>query len=394
MKIVHISLRGPYTDNWGYQENILPRIQKKLGNDVTLIVECRKYTSNGKIVETESGRYTLDDGIEVIRIKPDNKYMIRSLNNMLKPYPLFSLLKELKPDLIFVHCLGYGEYLNDIYRYKKKIDPECTLLTDTHEYDSISSPLPTGWKGKLIFKYNINQWRKMYPLYDTVFGITPECIDFAIKYRCAPKDKMKLLPLGYDPGLCNWEKRELIRSEFRKKHSIPKESIVIIHGGKIEKRRKTPETIEAVRRLNNPKVKLVIFGGIADYMKQEVEELLEKNKDFVIYLGQLSPENYYNAYLASDIALFPGGQSVLWQEAIGCGLPLVVGYAKGIEYLDCGGNIKFIKDISAEGITHVLKNVITNDTYKKMIEVAKTSGRDFFSYERISNLITDRVKEH
>ena len=47
MKIVHIAPNAPYNDNWGYQDNLLPRYQKKLGHDVTVIITNKMHTLDG-----------------------------------------------------------------------------------------------------------------------------------------------------------------------------------------------------------------------------------------------------------------------------------------------------------------------------------------------------------
>lgn len=50
MRIVHIAPNAPYNNYWGYQENLLPKYQKKLGHEVILIVSNTEH-KNGKIVE-------------------------------------------------------------------------------------------------------------------------------------------------------------------------------------------------------------------------------------------------------------------------------------------------------------------------------------------------------
>ena len=51
MKILHISPNCVYNDYWGYQENLLPKYQRRLGHEVSIIVPCKKY-NEGKIETT------------------------------------------------------------------------------------------------------------------------------------------------------------------------------------------------------------------------------------------------------------------------------------------------------------------------------------------------------
>ena len=391
MKIVHVALAGPYTDNWSYQDNILPRVQHRQGHEVTVIATCFKHENDDRIVPTPPGDYHLDDGVRVIRVPLSQTGLRGKLNRFLRPYNIYPLLRSLQPDLIMLHSLGIGESNRQIERFIKE-NPTCILVGDNHMYNTLDAVRETTLKMRIIDRYYHNARKRLYPYYKKVFGITPACVDFAIKKYGIDASKVALLPLGFDPELCLWQQRDMIRKAFREKHGIKEEETVIIHGGKIIPRRKTPETIQAVQMLNSAKVRLVIFGAISPEMKPLVEPLLEKYKENVLYLGSVKPEVYNEAYLASDLALFPGGQSVLWQEAIGCGLPILVGNDDYLDYLNQGGNAEFIDDTSICGIYKKLTEVLAPEKYHAMKLAAENDGRDFFSYERIAKLITDCVE--
>ena len=51
MKIVHIVPKAPYNDNWGYQDNLLPKYQRKMGHEVTVIT-TNTMQQDGKIINT------------------------------------------------------------------------------------------------------------------------------------------------------------------------------------------------------------------------------------------------------------------------------------------------------------------------------------------------------
>lgn len=71
MKILHIAPSSTYNDNWGYQENLLPKYQKKIGNEVALIVNTFYHAPDGRR-ETSECDYFLNDGVRVIRKKKKN----------------------------------------------------------------------------------------------------------------------------------------------------------------------------------------------------------------------------------------------------------------------------------------------------------------------------------
>ena len=93
MRILHISPNAPYNDYWGYQDNLLPKYHKKLGNDV-MIITTNTMHKDGKIVGTECADYELDDGVRVVRLA-------------IKKYP-YHIMTNLSARLI-----GAERYIND-----------------------------------------------------------------------------------------------------------------------------------------------------------------------------------------------------------------------------------------------------------------------------------------
>ncbi len=67
MKILHICQY--YNDGYGYQENLLPRYQKKLGHDVKVITSDRmSYFSGGKKTKIVGTGHFGDAGVPVERL--------------------------------------------------------------------------------------------------------------------------------------------------------------------------------------------------------------------------------------------------------------------------------------------------------------------------------------
>ena len=70
MRIVNIAPSAPYNDYWGYQDNLLPKYQKKLGHDVTMIT-TNLIHKDGSIAEIPCDDYFLKDGVRIIRLKKE-----------------------------------------------------------------------------------------------------------------------------------------------------------------------------------------------------------------------------------------------------------------------------------------------------------------------------------
>lgn len=385
MKILHIHLLGPYTDNWGYQENVLPRIQYNQGHEVTVLTNCQKHLPDNSIINVAPGEYIVDEGVHVIRIKMRKHTKKVAVNSYLFDYPLKKYLNKINPDVILLHGLGLGITNFYIKNYVAK-HRECRLYGDVHEnYNNVSSNKRDVLH--IILRTFSNHCRKiLYKYYESVLCLTDDCKKFAIEQYKVNESKTILFPLGYDPYLINWKNRFDIRNEIREKYGIDEKEIVIIHGGKIIPRRNTDIAIKAFEQINIKNKRLLIFGTISDEILSEIKSLIDRNSD-IIYLGNLSQKDYLEHFLASDIAFFPGGQSVLWQEAIGCGLPLVIKKWSNIEYLNRGGNVIAVDGSDYMEYAKQLNYIINSHYYREMAQIAETAGRDFFSYERISNIM-------
>lgn len=389
MRIVHIQLRAPYTDNWGYQENILPRCQVRIGDEVTIITTNKTHRNNGTIVEVDEGRYTLDDGVIVIRIKARKKFFSKSVGNIFGSYRFYEMLVELSPDIIFVHGLYTSiDSVKQLINYKKRNPKKCIILADTHAY-GFEATSKKNFLRRMVRFWERKSLKKELSYVKRIYGVTPECVEYANRFYGIPDDMLELLPLGFDPAIVKYECLGEIRKNIREKYQYTNEDIVIVHGGKIIPRRKTEVAINVCKEIwkNNPHVKLVIFGDIADDMRAYIERLLNDNKSFATYLGHLNQQEYYELFVGSDIAFFPGAQSVLWQEAIGCGLPIAICNDLGLEYLDRGGNVIYFENDNIDEMIYKLTQVINDKEYLKMHDIAVSLGRDFFSYEEMAKRI-------
>lgn len=389
MKIVHICLNGPYTDNWGYQENIIPKYHKKFGNKVIVIAQNQKHIDTGEIVEAKCADYYLEDGVRVIRVAKQKMFNMKFVN-VFSPYDIYTLLLDLKPDFIMVHGLIGSISALNVGKYIRKNNRKCIAVADIHQ-DYYNSNVENNTKGRVLAFVHRFLNKRMFPYYKKVFYVAPSCKKKAEEYYRVPKNLLELLPLGCDTELINISNRESVRKEIRSKYNLNEDDIIVCHGGKLDFKKKTLELIYAIKKLNqeNSKVKLIIFGSFADKSKARIEKEILKNNDYIIFAGMLKPEEYYNIYLASDIAAFPGGQSVLWQQAIACGLAMLVKRHTGIEYLDLGGNIAFFDNDSIEEIYNKLSGIILDNQYKEMKKVAEEKGAQYFSYERISKQVLD-----
>ena len=102
-------------------------------------------------------------------------------------------------------------------------------------------------------------------------------------------------------------------------------------------------------------------------------------------IGWIEPSKLYDYLFASDLAFFPGTHSVLWEQAVGVGLPCVFKRWKGIHHVDVGGNCIFIENGIEDEIREVLLKIYNNKTiYNNLKDIAIEKGIPEFSYFKIA----------
>ena len=381
MKIVHLCLCGPYNDNWGYQDNIIPKYNKKDGHDVTVItsilINSRKHEGYEKI---SPGEYYLDDGVKVVRI-PFKKFFIDKISERLRIYEgLSKKLQEEKPDVIFVHGVQFWD-IRTVVRYKKK-HPNVKIFADNHaDYiNSAKNFLSKYILHRVIWKSGV---KKFMPYCEKIFGVTPNRCDFLMEMYNVPKNKIELLVMGADTEKIDFAHKDEIRKKIRRNLSLADDDFVLITGGKIEKNKNIHHLMEAVNEIADEKLKLIVFGTPSEEMKDVFEKL--SSTSFIRKIGWIDADDVYNYFLASDMAVFPGRHSVLWEQAVGTGLPCIFKKWKGQTHVDVGGNCIFIENGTKEEIKSAIKSILTDrETYNRMSKVAREKGVVLFSYENIS----------
>lgn len=372
MKIVHVIIAATYKEGLGYQENILPAKHVQLGL-TTHVVTYDRNIPNG-------GDYINDDGVHVTLL-PINKSKysrIRYISPFLcRTEGLYFYLDKIMPDILFVHGLQSIDSLI-ISRWCKK-HPYVKLYVDQHA-DYYNSPIHKfsirmyykfvyGYIAKKLSKYAIKFW-----------GVTPWRVDYMQKVYHINPDKTDLLVMGGDEKLVDWDNRNIIRKEYRKKYNISEHAFLIVTGGKIDKAKNIHILIDSILNLKINNVNLLIFGSLS----KEMEECcIPKFKENIQYVGWLDSKQVYPYFLAADLVVFPGTHSVLWEQAISCGVPgIFKDWEGGFNHIDCGGNVILLSEVSVDSLSNEIKNLVDNidNRYSKMKDVAENKARDVFSY--------------
>lgn len=379
MKVVHICLCGPVSDNWNYQENMLTKYQVKLGHQVTLIAPQWAWGNDGKLVKVLKTNYFDNDGVKIIRLPiyggKDVMYKFKRYKELIQ-----SIDSEM-PDILFIHNVQFLD-IRLIAQYVS-VNPSIKVFVDNHADFSNSA---RNWLAKHILYGML--WRScahiIMPYVTKFYGVLPSRVDFIKNVYKVPSDKVDLLVMGADDELVELYNSKMVISKIRSTYGVEKDDFLIVTGGKIDAfKTQTLLLMEAITKIKNKRIKLIVFGSVSPELMEQVSNFCKN--DSIQYIGWISSDESYKYFAAADLVVFPGRHSVFWEQVVGLGIPMICKYWEGTTHVDLGGNVKFLYRDSVEEIQGELEKIIYSlDQYEKMRIVAKEKGMKVFSYKEIA----------
>ena len=381
MRVLHCCLANFYIDDYGYQENILPKMHKLQGHEVYVLASTETYFDNITLGYVEPKSYKTHDGIPITRI-PYVKWLPHFIAKKLRIYKgISNILRNFKPDIIFLHNAQFLS-IKVIIKYLKK-NKYVKVYVDSH-----TDPLNSGrsWISlnilhRLIYRPCI---KKIEPYATKFYGTLPIRNDFLVEFYGISSQKVELLPCGIDLTTIDIVKKNDIREQVRKKIGLLVDDFVIVSGGKINERKNIHLLIDAISQLKEKDIKLLLFGSIAPSIRSKIDPFLSlENK--IIYVGWVDSLDTAKYFFAGDVIVFPGSHSVLWEQSVGLGMPSVFKKMKGFQHVDLDGNCMLLDNVSIESIKEVISYLYNNrDILRKMQDVAENKGPNIFSYYEIA----------
>lgn len=389
MRVMHVCLAAFYIDGFGYQENILPKLHKEMGNEVEIVASTQTYLDNVKLGFVAASSYTNEYGIRVHRLPYVPLFPLFLAKRIRAYLGLRERLTLFRPDLIFVHDVQFWDLLT-ISAYKKETG--ATVVADCHaDLGNSARGFFARWFLHGIFYKAILQVakRSIDMLYPTL-PIRAEFLRDVYGLRDRP---MRLLPFGADDTQDPGVNRAVVRRRERERLGIAEDDIVLVSGGKLDGRKNIHLLIERFSdlykagRLRN--FHLVVFGQPDAYVEGKLASI-ERCAN-VHLIGWLPADETYRAFWASDLAIFPGTHSVLWEEALGHGLGLVVLRWPGIDHLDLGGNIRYLDEASSVALDELFAS-LEADGGQEVLDLTAAAallGPSQFSYRAIARKALD-----
>ncbi|MBO4897355.1 MAG: glycosyltransferase family 4 protein [Clostridia bacterium] len=382
MKIVHLCLSMSYSDNYSYQENMLPKFHKAAGYDVEIIASRLVFDENGDLTRyCGPMEYTNSQGIKITRL--NNKAPAKVYEKMRRYKGTLEELKRAKPDILFIHGCQFLD-ADKVSKYLKK-HRDVKVFVDNHGdfHNSAQNFISKNILHAVIWKKSAH---KLLPYAEMFYGVLPARVDFLKDFYKLPADKCELLLMGADDDEVEKALEPSVREGKRKEYGASDEDILILAGGKIDHNK--PQILllmKAVNEIADKHIRLLVFGSVSPELQAEFENQLS---NYVKHIGWKTSNEIYSEFAAADLVAFPGLHSVLWEQAVGMGKPCIFRKMEGFTHIDLGGNCLFFEKDTAEEYKRVIEKAI--ERKDRMKSVAEKKGMDVFSYKNIAK----RALEH
>lgn len=346
-----------YDESLEYQENLLVKYYRKHGHQVTVVTSTFDSVFDYYQDRHDPGkpaRTYFDHGAKIVKLR----YRYNLLNRLRAYTRIDRLLEDEAPDLIYVHDIMPN--LPECIAYVKR-HPACRMILDYHADYSNSG---RNWLSLKILhgvlrKHFLDRAR---PHLARIFPIVPAGTVFLHEVYKVPLDEMELLPLGADLDLARAIHARGGRHELRARLGFAPSDIVVFTGGKLAPAKRTELLFEAIAQLPDWPLKVVVAGDAAAADSAYKARLMAAAGDNVRFVGWLGREDIYRHLDLCDLAVFPASQSILWQQAIASGLPLICGNSgqQDISYLNLAENIVILPaaEINAQHLRETIRQVL------------------------------------
>lgn len=384
-----------YIENLEYQENLLVKYYRKYGHEVTVITSTYDNVFdyyNDKHDNSTPAKSYEDYGAKIIKLP----FKFNILGKIKRYTDITKIVEDFQPDLLYVHDIMPNMF--EMLAYKKR-NPHVKMIMDYHcDYSNSAN----NWLSLNVLHKIIRKYRYMDPIKKHIsrfYPIVPGSTKFLNEVYGIPLDDMEVLPLGADVDLVAEIKQNNKRKELRENLNIPQDHKVIFSGGKFTPAKKTDLLLEAFLEINRPDLHLIIVGDADEknllYKNKLVD--LSSNNPNIHWVGWQNNRGVYEHLIASDLAVFPASQSIVWQQALAAHLPLIVGDVgeQSLHYLnEFKAIIELEKnEITVENIKNAILETITDENLAEgKLRAAKTSAK-YLDWNHLINKTLSHVKD-
>ncbi len=350
MRIMHIDLTGAYTDGMNYQENVLSGINVQDGHEVSFI--ATNYTwNNGRIEKVSEEEFFTSSGVHLIRVSYQNLLLSVLTDKLRVVKNLKKLLYAFNPEVIMLH--GYHTLsVLSIIRYIK-YHKNIRLFVDNHadKYNSAQTMLSNLVLHRFIYA---RMAKEVLKYTEKIWCVSYDAMKYAEEISKIPLQRLEYYPLG--GKIFPWEEYDKKRKNIRSRYSLTEDDILLMHSGKMDVQKKTIMILQAMERVRDERLKLIIIGSMEEEVKSFYEKIGRSDRR-VEYVGWKCGEELLDYLCAADLYLQPGTQSATMQNAACCRCALALYPYESHKYL-LGESVFYIKN--ARDIVELLNEILRN----------------------------------
>lgn len=386
MKILHVD--ETFHPAFGYQANPLAKFQQKQGNEVYIVTPTKEFLypvyhefgDHGEHLVEQDATYEKSTGVKIIRIPAKGYFMKRLVYGR----EIFDVVEQVKPDVVFVHCIETLTAIRFILR-----NPKYPMVFDSHML-SMASGNKFAKVYEAAFRAIITPKIK-HRKYDV---IRTQDDDYVNSHLGIPEEQTPFISFGTDTLLfCPSEEA---RIKFRSEHEIGENEFVVIYTGKLTEAKGGKLLAEAFKKRFQVPVTLVCVGTPPnDEYGRQVKKLLDDSENRIIMFPTQNYLDLAHFYQMADLSVFPRQCSMSFYDAQACGLP-VVSEDNNVNVDRCshqnGDNFSAgnVEDFRAKVMKFATMNSEEREKYKRSSRAFIESGYD---YAEIARQYTDYLKK-
>jgi len=380
MKIIHVE--DYFDPEAGYQINELLYVSKDFNDEVFLITSTDMSPFYKKVNIKKDKEFEKRTGVKIYRLEPVFKIFNRLLLKKLR-----KTIKEIDPDLVFMH--GIGDF-KDLQLWRRRT--KYKIIRDCHMSWVASK---NKFKNLYYFFYKyffasvINRTNK----YEIIFALGME--EYEYLKRLGIKDhKIDYLPHGYNNSIIYYD--ESGRNDIRKIYKFGKEDIIISYIGKFNDFKRPDLILDIIDKfennyINKKNLKLLLIGSKnSEYMKKFDKKLSNVKDKIHVVIDDAKPFSELRKYFsASDIIIFPKETTLSSIHSQVCGCQVIMeNHESNRERVIKNENLFEIDNL--EQASQILKRIIDNEEFKiKQEQIVSLKGREYHNQiEKLRNILT------
>jgi 1,2-diacylglycerol 3-alpha-glucosyltransferase len=317
MRVAHIC-SSVFTEGLTYQENLLAQQHQRDGHEVAIFAPTERIDSQTRLIQCAPGWSKTATGIPVLRLPHPRGLPLRLAQKFRWMTGLRQALEAFQPDAALFHGPQSLSLLT--FRNFQRQHPGVHCHVDCHSdpYTSGTSWLSRNLLHRLFYRPIVRiGMRGLEPL----LCISVDVQLFVSRYYGFRPEALAFYPLG---GFVHDDQAyRALRERGRARLGLSPDQLILLQTGKMDRKKRLPDTLRAFRDAAIPNATLVVAGSIAEDNRAESERLIAESPN-VLYLGWANSETLSELLCACDLYVQPGAQSATMQMAICSRCPVLL----------------------------------------------------------------------